>query len=432
MPFDFSPSIQGIGSDLFLTGQWIWRFILAWWWVFLPVVLFELWKPLYLWFVNEKFAAKTKYAFLEIGLPREVTRPIQAMEQVFSHLWSIYDPANFKEKWLEGKFLVNFALEIAGIDGQVHFFMRVPAALKEVVQSVIYSQYPEVEIREVDDYTQHVPQKIPNRNWDLWGCDYVLLKEDSYPIKTYTQFFERTPDLKEEKRIDPLAALLEGMALLKPGEQLWLQLVAKPITNKENNWISRGKALRDKLIHRPQPAPRKSILHQVFEILFLWRSPDISSKVEEVPAPMMMLTDEEKVAVQAIERKISKYGFECNIRFIYLGERKSFFKPRVKIPINFFTGLSTEELNGLRPWNVTKVYYPPAIAQRTYIKKRDLFWHYIHRFTPLFPKPGKTFVLNTEELATLYHFPGKMVAPAASVTRVRAKKAEPPTNLPIG
>jgi len=432
MFFDLGPSFQNILSGLIVFGRWIWQFIAIWWWVLPPIILFWIWRPLYLWFINEHWSGKVKYSLLEIKLPQEVVRPLQVMEQVFSHLWSVYDPANFKEKWLEGKFLLNFSLEIAGIDGQIHFFIRVPSALQEVVQSIIYSQYPEVEIQEVEDYTQHVPQKIPNRNWDLWGCDYIPLKADSYPIKTYAQFFERSADVKEEKRIDPLAALLEGMILLKPGEQLWLQLVAKPITNKENDWITRGENLRDRLVHRPEPATPKSILRYVFEILFLWKSPETSPEVKDIPAPMMMLTDNEKNTIKAIEEKISKYGFECNIRFIYLGERKSFFKPRIKIPINFFTGLSTEGLNGLRPWNVTKIYYPPAIAQRTYIKKRDLFWHYIHRFTPLFPKSGRTFVLNTEELATIYHFPGKTVAPAPSLQRVRAKKAEPPVDLPIG
>ena len=432
MFFDLGPSFNNIISGFIISSQWVWQFITNWWWVFPPIILFRLWRPLYLWFINEKWGAGVKTSLLEIKLPWEVMRPIQVMEQVFSHLWSVYDPANFKEKWLEGKYLVNFSLEIAGIDGQVHFFMRVPTALRETIQSVIYSQYPEVEISEVEDYTQLVPQKIPNRDWDLWGCDYVPLKADSYPIKTYLQFFESRPDVKEEKRIDPLAALLEGMVLLKPGEQLWLQIVAKPITNKENNWISRGEKLRDELVHRPKANSPKSILHQVLEILFLWRSPETKTEVKEIPAPMMMLTDNEKNTIKAIEEKISKYGFECNIRFIYLGERQSFVKPRIKIPINFFTGLSTEGLNGLRPWNVTKVYYPPAIAQRTYIKKRDLFWHYIGRLTPLFPKSGKTFVLNTEELATLYHFPGKTVAPAPGLQRVKAKKSEPPENLPIG
>jgi hypothetical protein len=178
--------------------QWVGDFFLSWWWIFLLVAAFYLWRPLYLWFVQEKWAAKVKYTLLDIRLPREISRPIQAMEQVFAHLWAVYDPANFIEKWMEGKFLLNFSLEIASLNGQIHFFMRIPTSLREMAQSIIYSQYSEVEIGETDDYTQSVPQKIPNRNWDLWGCDYILLKEDSYPIKTYTQFFERTPEIKEE------------------------------------------------------------------------------------------------------------------------------------------------------------------------------------------------------------------------------------------
>jgi len=428
---DFRLFSQGLISALVPVFRWVEHFFLSWWWIFLLVAAFYLWRPLYLWFVREKWNEKKKYILIEIKLPRDIPRPIQAMEQIFSHLWSVYDPANLEEKWIEGKFLLNFSLEIAGLDGQVHFFMRIPAALKEVVQSILYSQYSEVEISEADDYTRSVPQKIPNRDWDLWGCDYILLKEDSYPIKTYPRFFERSPETKEEKRIDPLAALLEGMSLLKPGEQLWLQIVAKPITNRENDWVTRGEALRDKLVQRQEPAPRRPILSQVLEILFFWRVPEPQKAAEESLAPMMKFTIEEQSIVQAIEEKIGKQGFECHIRFIYLGERRNFFKPRIRIPINFFTGLSTQNLNGLRPWNVTKVYYPPAIGERTYLKKRDLLWHYLHRFSPLFPRPGRTFVLNTEELATIYHFPGKMAVPAPTLKRIEAKKGEPPGNLPM-
>jgi len=40
------------------------------------------------------------------------------------------------------------------------------------------------------------------------------------------------------------------------------------------------------------------------------------------------------------------------------------------------------------------------------------------------------FIMNTEELATIYHFPGE-VSKTPSLSRISAKKAEPPTNLPI-
>jgi hypothetical protein len=47
------------------------------------------------------------------------------------------------------------------------------------------------------------------------------------------------------------------------------------------------------------------------------------------------------------------------------------------------------------------------------------------------PYPGSTFVLSTEELATIYHFPGFEVAPVAALQRIEIKKAPPPSTLPI-
>ena len=45
-------------------------------------------------------------------------------------------------------------------------------------------------------------------------------------------------------------------------------------------------------------------------------------------------------------------------------------------------------------------------------------------------KGGKPYVLNAEELATIYHFPSEMVA-APMVERPKAKKGASPPNLPV-
>jgi len=44
-------------------------------------------------------------------------------------------------------------------------------------------------------------------------------------------------------------------------------------------------------------------------------------------------------------------------------------------------------------------------------------------------KPGKS-ILNTEELATLYHFPVNMVK-ASLIKKTSSKRAEPPLGLPV-
>jgi len=100
--------------------------------------------------------------------------------------------------------------------------------------------------------------------------------------------------------------------------------------------------------------------------------------------------------------------------------------------MGFFTSFATQNLNALRPWGktITKIVYF-MIKRRTYLRKRKIFRNYSLRVPPLFPRGGGTFVLNTEELATLFHPLGRVVGPAPFVPRIEAKKGEPPPGLPI-
>ena len=100
---------------------------------------------------------------LEIKMPAEVDRPFKAMEQVYAGLWMLYDPADFYEKWIEGKYDASMSIEIVSIEGNIRFYLRFPEKARNLIESSIYSQYPEVEISEVEDYTKDVPKDIPNK-----------------------------------------------------------------------------------------------------------------------------------------------------------------------------------------------------------------------------------------------------------------------------
>ncbi|MCD5397238.1 MAG: hypothetical protein LRZ96_01485 [Candidatus Pacebacteria bacterium] len=416
--------------------QIIWGVFRVWWWVILPFIVIRPFLFLWLWWRNEVWSKKQKSILLEIKLPKEVSKPIKAMETVFSGLWVIYDPCNWKEKWIEGKYLLSFSLEIVSIDGQPHFFIRVPESSKALVESNIYAQYPEVEIAEVPDYTQAVPQDIPNKDWDLWGCSFQTLKEDIYPIKTYSKFFEENIQTKEEKRIDPIAGLLEGMAKLKKGEQLWVQFLVKPITGKENSFLKRGKKKIQELARRPEKTKPKRIIQEAAEILIFKVKEEGEKEKSSIPSEMQLLSGE-KEEILAIEEKMSKYFFEVSIRFIYLGKKDAFFKPHVKTPLAFFTQFSTQNFNGFKPLSktVTKVDYF-FIKRRTYVLKKRLLRLYKSRLNPFSPVSSKeggkegVFVLNIEELASLFHFPSEEVAKAPFLERLESKKGEPPTGLP--
>ncbi len=211
-------------------------FLRVWWWVFFPLFLAGQLRVLYLWWIQWDFAyAEKKWVVLEIIPPKEVLVPLKAMEDVFSLIWGpLWDFANWREQWCDGT-LSNapgwMSWEIASIEGNLHFYIRVMTEDKVSVETALYAHYPELEIQEVADYAKNVPQDIPNKEWDLYGEDYILNNPAYYPIRTYEKFFEPQGEKisAEEKRIDPINSLLESMSRLSSGEQFWFQLIIMPV-----------------------------------------------------------------------------------------------------------------------------------------------------------------------------------------------------------
>jgi hypothetical protein len=419
------------------------EFLENWWWLILPFILI---KPcLYFWLFwrQELFGKSIKSIVLEIKMPKEVLKPIKAMEQVFSAFWgNTYDPADWWEKWIDGKQLTSFSLEIVSLGGEPRFFIRIQEPRRNAIEASIYSQYPDAEISVVEDYVKTIPQDIPNKDWKMWGCDYEMIKDEMYPIKTYSKFFEEKPDApKEEKRLDPMATLLEGMGKFKPGEQLWIQISATPMTagdERYDKYIKKAKALIEKLAQRPGAPKLPSILEGASAALLKGEVLDSEEKKEEIMPPEMKLTPGEREVLAGVEKKIGEYSYECYIRFVYLAKKEVYFGGAKGIPFGYFNQFATANLNALKPWpkTITKIHkhwflpWNLLIERRVFLRKRNLFRHYVGRCNPAHPREGGTFMMNAEELATIFHFPGIGVAPAPFVPRVESKKGEAPAGLP--
>ncbi len=428
-----------------------------WWWFFLPIILFFPAKFFYLWWIRWEVwykGPKNKWILLEVKPPKEILKPFRAMEDIFSIVWGVYDSANWRERWCEGEMTEGpywISWEIASIGGKIHFFIRILEVWRDMVESTIYSQYPEAEISIVDDYTKNISQDVPNEEWNVYGEDFSSFRDDCYPIKTYPMFFEEKPEvIKEEKRLDPMDSLLEALSRLTPDEQFWLQIVTDPVAN-EIPWLAKGRALADKLAKRPEPTKAKPIAQEAAEILITGKQEEKEEKPEIIP-PEFKLTPGEREILAAVENKIKKPGYKTWIRIIYLSKKGA---PRLggnhKIGRSYFNQFMTEDLNLI-------VFYGPTRTKihwwlrerRLYLRKRKQFKNYIDRLPSTFPRtmsgeptwsfslpfnlpprgPGirGTIMLNTEELATIYHFPAKIITPA--LPYVEAKKGGPPPSLP--
>jgi len=431
-----SAILENINDGLSNILPVVFTIIQDWWWIPLLVVFFNFWKKQWYFYKAYQWDLATPKILLEIKVPAIVERPIKAMENVFNTLWGLYGPPNWREKWLEGQFPPSFTFEIAGFNQEPHFYIRTEQKAKTLVESTIYSQYPDAEVIEVEDYTKNVPNDIPNKEWNLFGVSMHLQRKDFFPIVTYKRFFEEVVSTPEEKRLDPLSSLMDGIATLKPGEQIWIQICAMPVTisggDAEVKLEDQAQEYVDKAVKRPGKIKSKSLLQEGVQILATGK-PTVAPEVKNLSSPEMDLTPREKDIIRSIEDKISKQCWQCSSRFIYLGTRDVFFKGVSKIPFAFYSAFASPHLNFFMiiKYTFTKIVYFFK-KRRLYLRCRKLFRSYKMRVAPSFPEvvKGETFVLNSEELATMFHLPSKDAAPSPTLRRVGAKKSGPPSNLP--
>lgn len=412
------------------------QFMEQWGWMAAPFVLFFAWRDVWLKWVQKAYAESEERITLELKIPHMVERTPKVMEQVFAGIHGAHTPSiNFKEKWWDGKHQMYISMEIAGIGGSIHFYVRTPRKFQKIIESQIYAQYKDAEITEVADYMSGLPMDIPNKTYDLYGMELQFTKEDAYPIRTY-KFFEEPST--EKKYIDPLASLMEVLGELKRGEQIWVQYLIKPI---DKSWQKDGQRLIDRLIGKKEAkAAPSNIVEEVFQFFYDLFSAvalgEISSgtqeKKEEKARPetlMQHLPPGMKDVIAALEESISKHAFETVIRFIYLAPREIFDKSNSAAVFSTFKQFSTYNLNGFKPNG--KVM--PSVnyffkKTREHLRKRRLYiWAREREFKK--SRAQQKMILNTEELATVYHIPS-VVLEVPLLPRIAAKKAEPPPHLP--
>lgn len=403
---------------------------ISWWWAG-PIVLFWLFKILWKKYSFAQHLATQKYVVLEIKPPRNIERSPRTMEQVFAALHGVWSSPNYINKYVRGQWAQpSLSFEIQGANGEMHFLIRCERKFRNFIESLIYSQYPEAEIQEVEDYTLSVPKNAPNAEWDLWGVDFKLAKDDAYPIRTYKYFQEEVT----KGMIDPLAELADVIAGLPPGQQIWLQVVVTPEPDKD--WQGAVEKLANKLAKREdktEPLVFFRFFSQMWEIIsmaFKYISTseiEFAAEAKKDEQPLMFkLTPGEQETLKAVEESVTKKGYRTKLRFIYIGRREGFDRGFLSGVNGAIQQFNDAMLNSLVHDNETKTFANYIwVEPRMRYAQRKIFNRYLDR-----DLDGPKFVLNSEELATIYHMPDMSVVSPA-IARVEAKKGGAPLNLPV-
>jgi hypothetical protein len=392
----------------------------------LCAILAWLFCDIWMRYVRIKNFLSLKYTVLELRLPKDTWKSPLAMETVLHSIHNTADGSEYARFW-KGETRPWYSLEIISIEGQVKFMVWTEDRRKNNLMSALYSQYPGIEITERADYTQAVqfdPSKIR-----VWAAEFKFTKPDPYPIKTYVDYgLDKDP--KEEFKVDPLTHLIEWLGSLRPNEQAWFQFIVRAhvaeqhkagtLWAKTDAWKDQAQKEVNTILKRD---PKTKVAGDI--------NPDTGY------AKLPTISKGEQNIVEAIERSITKLPFDVCVRTLYIAKKDIFDTPfGIGGCISSMKQFNSESLNGFKPngkrwhnkfagvpWedfmNMRRDFYG-RLALKAY-RRRSAFYP---------PYKSPTLVLNTEELATIWHLPGSVSA-TPGLARVPSKKAEAPVNLPV-
>ncbi len=400
--------------------------------------------------LRNEIADAVPYVCLEARIDELNEKSPLAMEQVFAAMHAMHQNFTWGED-LDGRTVLPWACEIVSLGGKVSYFFRLPERYRTLFESALFAQYPKAEVVQVEDYLRNLPHQYDPEaaDFDFWGTQWLKKKVNAYPIRTFiqTQSFEHSA---QETFIDPLSNVLEVMSNLQPHELVAYQLVLKPVND---DWKEHTQHLVDKL----KGVPSKHSNGMFEKILFF--IPDLIARIlveavsgpeegkaaptrvqEEPPSLMLHRTDVEKMVISAIENAKGKVGYDVRIRTLYLAPKGKLNKA-LRIPeiVGAFRNFDDVNLNGIKPdlkhtwtdkaYNISPKLERPYLEMNILTRKR----HFWHNFLPRSSWRGSgKVIMNTEELATIFHFPQVPHARVSQLERVQAVKAAPPMDLPTG
>ncbi len=403
----FSPSL--LENPALIVGLFLVAIILA------IIIAFYIWRA----YVrkNYQIPQEMRSVIMLITVPKEslaskdsdnanssakIQEQISWAENLWSSFGAIKAAKGFKA-WAYGRY-DEISLEIVAENKLIYFYVVAPRYLSQFIEQQIQAQYPHAQIEFQEDYNIFSP------NSAVAAATLTLVKPDILPIKTYRKI-----------ETDPLNALTNSLSKLEASEGAVIQLLLRP---GEKEWHKKGrKAAKEILSGKKIEDVLKRVVKKT------WYEKMATSTFKGMGDLHTIMTagenkDEQSIknnntlspldqeAVKSIEEKISKASLEINLKVVVSSLTKVAAELNLKNILNVFGQYQIFEYgNGFK------------VNKRSNITK--IVSEVIHRSFD----DQATFNLNTEELASIYHFP----LPTSSTPNINwlgARKASAPVNMP--
>ncbi len=289
------------------------------------------------------------------------------------------------------------SFEVAKIWNKIRFFVIVSKIYSNFIKSQIYAHYSNIEIIEVWDYLEN----IPDDKIIIW--EVQMEKHFIYPIKTFTQIQENSTN----STIDPYSSLTSSLSKTQNNTLNVFQVVFSPIPdalrkNKIKKIIEILESKKPKFLKKFLISDKKWFLKFCLNFMF---------KIARIIKHLIIRKEKVETELsEAIQAKSKLYWYWVNINLI------SAWEDAVQTKMNLKEIISTLWVFSF-PWNnwfkIKEI--SSSIEKIEKIKSRIC---------------SDSMILSTQELSGLVHLPTSYVKTPA-INRVLSRSFEPPANLPI-
>lgn len=322
---------------------------------------------------------------------RDLTEEVLSQAQVMYNIIASTATKGFKSK-IYGQRHLSF--EIVARDGLIYYYAVVPTVLTDVVRQAIAAAYPAARLEEVTEHT--VFSRVGKTSGTIGG-EFTLKKSFSYPIATYL----------ESKR-DASRALLNAISAAGREDGVGLQILIRPASE---GWTKSSLNLADK-ITKDKGVKKTGVFSGMVsprEIMeALWKPPE----EDEKKADEKQLNAVEQSTIEAIQEKTRYPGYEVLVRVVVSSNTAARSQALLKNIVAAFALFDSPTYNGFR-FNLSK-------------NIEELASSYIFRF---FPQQINQNILNSVELATIFHLPDQNSIPTSQVKRQMSKQVDGPTQV---
>ncbi len=321
---------------------------------------------------------------------RDLTEEVLSQAQVMYNIIASTVTKGFKTR-VYGQRHISF--EIVAHEGLVHYYVVAPVALIDTIRQAVAAAYPSARLEEVAERNIFNPA---GRMAGTIGGEFTLKKEFAYPLATY----------KESKR-DAAGAIINALAAATKEDGIGIQLLIRPAGQ---GWDKAAVSVAEQI--KKNKGVKSGLAGAGFTMKglaeALWKPPEaVETKAED-----KQLSNLEQGIVESIEEKTRYPGYETLIRVVASSNAQGRSQALMNNVVSAFSLFDSTSNNGFK-FTVSK-------------NIEEFVTAYLFRF---FPQEVTSNVLNTVELATIFHLPSHGSISTSQVQRQAAKQVDGPTEV---